>query len=702
MTAPPNSPGGRSSKSSTSADAYRRHKERTARRQRRISLAGREIGALPPIQDPARREEATRSLAFYLKAYFPLTFDLPWSPDHLRVIARIELAATRGGQFAMAMPRGFGKTSTCEGAALWSVSTGRQDFVLLVGATRPAALEMMDSIRRELEGNELLLADWPEIVYPIRCLAGITNKQKGQLCHGRRTHVQWGKQQVVLPAIPGSLAFGAILRVAGITGRIRGEKFKRPDGRPARPGLVIVDDPQTDQSADSPAQCAKRERILSGTILYLGGHKRKIAAVCPCTVIRPGDVADNILDPEKHPEWHGERTKMVYRFPANLKLWDRYAAILRTCQREKRPTVEATELYREHRAAMDEGAKVAWPERFDDDEISGLQHAMNLKIRDEAAFFAECQNEPMVEDIGQEDQLKPDEIARKLSGYKRGQVPLKCNLLTAMIDVHDKLLYWVVSAWGQAFTGQVIDYGAYPDQRRSYFTLRDARMSMQTKKPGAGKEAAIFAGLEHLIEELMAREWQREDGQLLRIRLLLVDAAYLPDVVYQAVRVSPFAAMILPSRGLSITAANKPFSEYNKNPGDKIGHYWRLPSVRGKRLIPTVQIDTNYWKSRLRDRWRVPRGDKAKGSLELWGKKPAEHRLYADHLAAEYFTRTLARGRTVDEWKPRPGNPDNHWLDCTVGNLVAASLCGIRLASAEATRGRLRGRRANRVTYLSL
>lgn len=36
-----------------------------------------------------------------------------------------------------------------------------------------------------------------------------------------------------------------------------------------------------------------------------------------------------------------------------------------------------------------------WPERFNHDELSAIQHAMNLKLQDEAAFFAEYQNEPL-------------------------------------------------------------------------------------------------------------------------------------------------------------------------------------------------------------------------------------------------------------------------------------------------------------------
>lgn len=58
---------------------------------------------------------------------------------------------------------------------------------------------------------------------------------------------------------------------------------------------------------------------------------------------------------------------------------------------------EATEFYRKHRRAMDAGGVVAWAERYNEDELSALQHAMNLRLQDEAAFFAEYQNEPVGE-----------------------------------------------------------------------------------------------------------------------------------------------------------------------------------------------------------------------------------------------------------------------------------------------------------------
>ncbi len=55
------------------------------------------------------------------------------------------------------------------------------------------------------------------------------------------------------------------------------------------------------------------------------------------------------------------------------------------------------------------------------------------------------------------------------------------------------------------------------------------------------------------------------------------------------------------------------------------------------------------------------------------------HRLFAEHLTAEYRVKTEGRGRSVDEWKSRPERGDNHWLDCIVGCAVAASMQGAAL-----------------------
>ena len=655
----------------------RRNAERD--RQAEQSLAGRDIGQLPEVVNPNRKAACERNFQLFCESYFPETYSLAWSPDHLKVIEKIETAVLRGGLFALALPRGSGKTTITESAALWSMLYGHREFVVLIGATESAALELLDSLKTELEVNERLAEDFPEVCYPVAQLEGIANRCAGQLYKGERTRITWTSNEIVLPTVEGSRASGIIVRVAGITGRIRGMKFKRSDGRSVRPSLVIIDDPQTSESAGSLEQTRKRVRVLAGDILGLAGPGQKISGIMPCTIIRPGDMADIILNRNTHPDWNGEKTRMVYRFPTNMKLWEEYAEIRAEALRTEGNFQKATEFYLANREAMDAGAEVSWEARFNHDEVSALQHAMNLKFQDESAFMSEYQNDPLPDDTADDSLLSVDEICAKINGLARRRVPLKCDRLTMFVDVQKALLFYVVIAWAEDFTGAVIDYGSWPDQHRHEYSLADANPSIQTLFPKAGFEGALYAALSALTDECLGREWEREDGAVLKIERALVDANWgqSTDVVYQFCRQSSHAGVILPSHGRYVGASSKPMTEYRKQQGDRLGFNWMIPNVAGKRAIRHVIYDTNYWKSFIHARLAVPVGDK--GSLTLYGRIPGAHQLFAEHLTAEYRVKTQGRGRTVDEWKLKPQSHDNHFLDCVAGCAVCGSMLGASL-----------------------
>ncbi len=686
-------------KTQPDGDPYEKLKERARARNVALAIAGRDIGDLPEVVSSERKERAAFDFRFFCESYFPLTFHLPWSPDHLKVIGKIEQAVLRGGLFAMAMPRGSGKTTICECACIWAVLYGHRDFVCLIGSDEGHAMDMLDSIKMEMDGNDLLLEDFPEVVYPIQALDGIANRCNGQLYKGERTHIGWTAREIVLPTMPGSAASGAIIKVAGITGRIRGMKYKRTDGHTVRPALVVIDDPQTDESARSLSQCATREGILAGAILGLAGPGKKISGIMPCTVIRPGDMADNILSREKHPEWNGQRTKMVYTFPTDEKKWRHYGELRAESLRAHGDIRLATEFYAANREAMDAGAEIAWPERFNHDELSAVQHAMNLRLQDEAAFFTEYQNEPLPEVSANDDELTADQIAGKVNRMQRRVVPVGCNHLTMFVDVQANLLFFVVAAWEGDFTGYVVDYGAFPDQQRPYFTLRDARFTLPLATKTSGIEGAIYAGLEQLTTSYLGREWRRDDGAMLRIERCLIDANWgsSTDVVYQFCRQSTHAGIVMPSHGRFVGASSQPFSEYKRRPGDRVGHNWRMPNVAGKRAVRHVVYDTNFWKTFVHARLAVPLGDR--GCLSLFGDSADQHRLFAEHLTAEYRVKTEGRGRTVDEWKMRPERGDNHWFDCLVGCTVAASIQGAVLAG---TGGCVAAVKRERVSFAEL
>ena len=648
----------------------------------------RDIGPPPQVVNAERRKVCEGDLALFLKTYFPAAFPLPWCEDHLRVISVLQSSITEGGLFAMAMPRGSGKTTMSIRAAIYAILYGFRRFVCLIAASEPSAKRLLRSLQDELRFNELLAEDFPEALHSLRALEGEPRRCKGQMINGFRTETVWSAQQVRFPTLPPPLTSpsqGAAISVAGITGEVRGQQVTRVDGTVIRPEFVILDDPQTRESAMSEAQCAFREGVISSDVLGMAGPGVKIAAVMPCTVVRKGDMADRMLNRELHPDWNGEKTRMVYAFPKNEKLWDEYRSIrVESLQAGDRGRA-ATTFYGEHRAEMDEGSSVAWPQRFNRDELSAIQHAMNLRFRSETSFFAEYQNEPLDSAADDAQLASADEIMKKISRVKRGTVPLPATRLTGFVDVSQKVLWWLVCAWEDDFTGYVVDYGTWPDQGRQYFALGNLTNTIEGNLGHLSLDAQVFQALQILIERLCGKDWEREGGGHVRMDRLMIDANWgqQSDTVYAICRESVHKGLLYPSHGRYVGAAGRPFYEYTKREGERAGLMWRIARNQ-HRATPHVIYDTNWWKTFIHDRFAVPEGSPS--ALRLFGDRPVVHQMLADHLRSEERIIVEARGRRVDEWRLPPSKPDNHWFDCLVGSAVAASILGCALGSSTEAR----------------
>ncbi len=670
---------------------YAQARRKQAERNRAATKAAQDIHPIPEIEDYERRLACGESFREFCETYFATAFHRRWSDDHLRVIQRIEKAVRDGGLFAFAMPRGSGKTTLARCSALWAILYGYRPFVCLIGAADDRAKELLLPVKKHILENPLLMADFPEAVHPLRSLENSSKRQLQQHIEGRLTHVHWGQEKLVFPTIEGdhlprrlrdegleaSPSCGSIITTTSLDANMRGQQHTRADGSIIRPSLVLLDDPQTRQSAASPTQTRRRVELLNGDVLGMAGPGEQIAAVLTCTKIYDGDLADQVLDREQNPEWESECTKLVYAFPVSERLWEDYRHI-----RESRGHAAATQFYRENQPEMDKGARVAWPERFDrKSELSAIQHAMNLRLKVGLdAFASEYQNEPVLEQFNDQI-LTPDQVCAKVSGHARGEVPGGCTKLTMFIDVHDKLLYYCVCAWQEDFTGHVIDYGTFPQQTRQGFTLASAPRTLGRAFPGHGTDGAIQAGLEKLVSTYLTREWRRGGG-LMKIDRLLVDMGYKPGIVAEVKRKVGGTAMML-AKGLGIRASRKPLSSYSRHPGEVHGHFWYVPNVRRTGEFPHVLVDVNYWKAFVHTGFITAAGDR--GSLNMFDCKGDGHDLFAEHVArSESWVETTGLGRVVREWSPRPTRPDNHWFDCMVGCCAAASMCGVKTSGETA------------------
>jgi hypothetical protein len=648
-----------------------------------------EIGDIPFVGNQERRDRCRLDLHRFLCDYFPHTTGLkPFSEDQIAAIKRLEIGILEGGSRVInAFPRGFGKTTISENAALWAVLYGHRRFVPIIGADENAAKSNIESLKTELQINEALSEDFPEACWPIAALENKSQRCRSQTCGGELTHIGWSADQIVFATVrkqDGTLyeSSGAIILARGVTGRVRGMAHKRPDGAKQRPDFVILDDIQTDESASSPTQCFKRLEAIQKAVLRLGGHNEQLACVMNCTCICEGDIVDQLLDHKKHPEWEGQRIAMLSQRATDEELWlGQYADIRRTYNPEdprdrKRAIAESTEFYIANREAMDTGAVATWEYCYSTGEVSAIQHAYNILIDDgEHVFASECQNQPMrFTAHGSGEFISSREMQRTRTTID--MMPSRdIEIVGFGVDVQERCAYYTILGASESFKIQPLAYGQWPVQSRGLIPYEQVTINtFQNQYPDCSVEKAIENGLVELFDELGARVFTREDGVDIEALQGCCDANYQTEAVMRAIRRSKYAGRILPTFGRGFRATDKPMLHSERVDGEKRSRDnaipWRMTPdsvVLGRRI---VKFCANSVKTFLHRRISSPTG--GDGSFELLN---GDHRIYCDQLCeSEYPVKAEGPYGTVFEWKPRPTRPDNHLLDTTCNAIVALSL----------------------------
>lgn len=692
-----------------------------------------------------RRNACERNLKLFAESYLPNVFYLGWSEDQLKCIRKVENVFLEGGMFALAMPRSGGKTAICRAGMIWGTAYGHKRFPYFVGSTQPKAIQTLEFVKLYWYRSKNLRQDFPEIGWSIWKLENRFHLARGQLYRGQPTLVEWGGEAVRYPCLllpkedvagyPESFLIwseeyqayytknaGVMIATAGIDGSIRGEAEVHPITlEQPRPDVVLLDDVQKDQKAESPAACEKMERLIDGAIQGLAGPGNHIAALMPCTVIADGDVADTYLDRMKKPEWKGERCQLVTSWPPGItdfeigmdtepgKAWNHYAELRKQSLRLYEDLRLATEYYLANRAVMDEGFVVSWVDRFDPKtEISAQQHAMNLRLKSPITFPAEYQNRG--KKLAKDGPLlvSPGQVAEKTIAIERSHLPVGTQFLTAFLDVQDEILFYTVFGCEPDFTGVFCEYGTWPEVGTRYFTKNQAqgwgllsrefwKAYPQHRDKGyiteGGKikpplEAKIYHALTQASRWLLSREFTRMDEHQtpMTIQALGVDTRWgqASDAIKRFCR-EVGRREVIPYHGQAIPPTNKQLEEYTRTKGwlfeDQIN-----PQTKEVRWVlrpdPTGQYqlmaDVDRMKDFLMARLASPPG--SSGSISLYQASPEAHEMFSQHLAgSEYPEPVTARGLTKNKWRERDGRPDNDWLDCAVGCLVLASRLGASL-----------------------
>lgn len=652
--------------SSKAASAYVRQKAASARRVRELSAAGREIGPLPPIANPLRRARGREDLAFFLRTYFPAKFTVRFGKYHLQLIEALERCLIHDGKQAVAMPRGTGKTTIVKYAAVWALVYGHRRFLMVFSATQAEARKILSSIRSALAARGTDLSrDFPEVCLPFASLGNSAILARGQLLNGVLTDIQAGADELVFPTVDGSRCSGATVRAVGVSGSFRGASTDSPFTEGDRPDFIILDDLQSEELARNPDRVAGLEEKINSAIEGLAESGYELSMVMTCTVLQPGDLADRYLNPEIYPHWHGIRGAMLDSLPDDLDLWREYRAI----RRDSVP--KARTFYRKNRAAMRAGASVSWPYKFDPKHYTdALEMAMVRWSDNERGFWAECQNQPL-HPVGAAVQVSAKDIASRVNGLDRLELPADATTVTGFVDVHDDILYYTVVAWSGDLTGSVIDYGTLPEQSRRYFSKRDGGLDTLPRVFNATANLALKLGLQMLLTDMTRWEYVSEEGVAKAIDLIFVDAKYKPEVVEAAIAASKTAKTVMPSRGHNVRATGRPMAEWEKRPDRQFFFHLVKEKIPGRRYRSAL-LDVNFWKSMLHEKFALQAGEK--GSISFWGKDEQYHRMIAEHCNAEVVQLVSSGEHEVNQWKEKPMRPDNHLFDCLVGSLAAASV----------------------------
>lgn len=664
---------------------YANKRKTEAMRQRFKAQLDRDIGpALALARENinwTRRKKSSKSPKAFAETYLVGKFGKGLTPDQLEIFKAMKKTIESSALLCTAQPRSSGKTQQAIAVILWACLHAIIDYAALVAANDGKAKNLLKAIKMTLTTNQAIIQDFPEVCLPALALGGVANRAPGQLCDEQPTLIVWGKSQVVFPWIEGSDSKGCVIEASGILGsNIRGSFYDRPDGRAARPQFVLVDDPQTPRSAKSRDQCDERERIINSDIGLAGEPGKRFSVFVMCTVIRRNDLADRLLNRERNYLWHGIRRPFMKSFPTATAKWEAYNQLrIEDLRAGLRDTPNATKYYRIDRKAMDAGAETAAPWRFlrERGEISSVQHAMNYYFSDPYGFACEFQQEPPIEGGVERPQLTADMLYQRLNMIARARVPLNATKVTAFIDVQHRLLYWVVAAWDEAFTGAVLDYGSYPDQGSEYFTLQGAQNLLD---PAGERDLVgiVFEALNALVAQLCTRNWLREDDVAIPLERILIDCKdhQVADAVFAVARNSVYANRVLPTQGFASKVKDgRTMMDWKAKPGELKGNNWVLQRS-AKYAARQLLIESNHWRSALARGLKRPLG--SQGAISFYGNNARRHRMLIDHCTSEMcdVVKHEATGRIFELWSLRPGRPDNHLWDCLVGSMAAAALSG--------------------------
>jgi hypothetical protein len=624
---------------------------------------------IPDCKNPKRRERCLADPERFMRTYFADRYRLAFERDHKFIIESVVSIAEKGGRQAIAASRGRGKSETVKGLLPYIALRGLSRFMLPMAATTALAERIYQDFKRKLATNDLLLEDFPEVCWPIRCLEGAPQRAAKQHVDGKLTRIVWTGDYISLPHVPGSPYGGVKMAYYGLDAAFRGVNI---DGD--RPSFVLVDDPETKESAKSAMQIEDRENILDRDVSGLVSQDGTMGIAVLTTTQNSYCLSAKLTDPKIKPAYNGKRFGLIESWPTNLEMWDEYIATRQKNQSEgDKYGLGAVEFYLDHQAAMDAGATLITyhVNQVDDDNgnptvHSAIQQAFN-KIADTSlqAFKTEYQNDPEPEELPETSGLTAGRVASRISGLLQNEYHTDTEHVTVGLDIGKYYSHWVKVAWHGNAIGNIIDYGVM--ETPGMMTATDSKAVM----------SALLPALLQFRTDISA------DG---RLDFCLVDSGDYGDAVYEFVRQvggTPFAA----AKGWDSGRYRQPKEPTN----DKRPFQECYAAHQPQERIWLYHVHTEHWKQWLQERFVTATFDENQqfnaGTLSLYSapEDRKRHLSFSHHIVAEERRDTFVPGKgIVRKWVTLSKN--NHYLDACALACAAAGCLGVRIIPKTDTR----------------
>lgn len=638
---------------------------------------------LPPVKDPARRAACLADPRLFLPTYFPHKYTFAFTPTQLEVVDAIREAMVSGTKKAVAIPRGDGKTSITEGMVIWGTAVGAIRFAAIIPATARMSRNILDNLKAMYE-DDVFGEDFPEIVAPIVALGGEPRKAPKQTVGGRRTRINWTKDYLRLPDVAGSAASGAIIYPMSIDGAIRGLKMGND-----RPDFVILDDPETAQSARSELEIGQREAVINRDVAGLKGQGMKLGVAALVTIQNSICLAARLTDRTIRPDFGGIRKGAIEEWPKRLDMWDEYCHRRRAAQEAGDSLArDACSFLKSHWGAMHEGAKLSNPNNYkrelgDDGEplqLSALQACFDF-ISDNGmeAFESEYQNNPDAHGDGETTRLTARVVESRTNELEKGSIGEGCIGMTTAIDVGKYAGHWIRVAFYDEARFAIESYG-----------VAEVRGTSTMSTAGA-TERAVVAMLHEWREQIAnvppinheGEPAQHQNGQPFLPTMGFVDSGdgVLMEAIYSFVRsvAGTPGVPIGASKGYGDGQRNRRLQAPSKLPNGKSakrisGTYWHA-DYQHEHGLYLYQLDANFWKRFVHARFATAPFTSEDGSQTPYSiaihraDVMRQHQTFAKHITAEEYQERFVQGRgMVRGWAQVSAN--NHWLDATYMSLA--------------------------------